>query len=85
MAPAREDRARAAAPRTARDQANALRCDQCEASARAEIQQPREQQRIGDAEEQLCKGGARAKQECRAEREYRSAEGAVGIRLAIHG
>ena len=44
----------------------ASRYDQCEAGTRAEIKQPGKQQRIGDAEEQLCNRGARSKQECRA-------------------
>jgi hypothetical protein len=37
-----------------------------EADPGAEIEQPGKQQRIGDAEEQLCNRRARAKEECRA-------------------
>src|SRR5215469_11940632 len=69
---ARGGRVRAAAPRSARDQANGLRCDYCEAGTRAEIKQPGEKQRIGDTEEQLCNRGARTKQECRAQGQHRS-------------
>jgi len=47
-------------------------CDQGEAGAGAEIQQPRQQQRIGDAEEQLCNRCARTKQECGPERQQRA-------------
>ena len=54
---------RLGAPQTKR---TAPCCDQCEAGTRAEIKQPGKQQRIGDAEEQLCNRGARTKQECRA-------------------
>src|SRR5262249_7350149 len=44
----------------------ASRCDPCEAGTRAKIKQPGKQQRVGDAEEQLCNRGARTEQECRA-------------------
>ena len=59
-------------------------CDQGEAGAGAEIQQPRQQQRIGDAEEQLCNRCAHAKQECRAERQQRSAAKLMIIGPIVH-
>ena len=58
--------------------------DQRQAGTRAEVKQPGKQQRVGDAEEQLCNRCARAKQECGPERQQRTIIKVAVMRLVAH-